>query len=88
MPLQTSDMPDYMELTDDPNQADCALVFMDSPLTDNGYSSTDLQNGGNGYIPISLQYRPYTANAARKVSIAGGDFREKFTNRSYYGKTA
>ena len=88
MPLQPSDMPDYMELTDDPNQADCALVFMDSPLTDNGYSSTDLQNGGNGYIPISLQYRPYTANAARKVSIAGGDFREKFTNRSYYGKTA
>ena len=88
MPLQPSDMPDYMELTDDPNQADCALVFMDSPLTDNGYSSTDLQNGGNGYIPISLQYRPYTANAARKVSIAGGDFRENFTNRSYYGKTA
>ena len=88
MPLQPSDMPDYMELVDDPNQADCALVFMDSPLTDNGYSSTDLQNGGNGYIPISLQYRPYTANAARKVSIAGGDFREKFTNRSYYGKTA
>ena len=87
MPLQPSDMPEDMELTDAPEEADCALVFMESPLSDNGYSSTDLQNGGNGYIPIPLQYRPYTANAARKVSIAGGNFRENFTNRSYYGKT-
>ena len=34
-----------------------------------------------------LQYRPYTANEARKVSIAGGDFREDFINRSYHGKS-
>ena len=44
-------------------------------------------NGGNGYLPITLQYRPYTAKKAREVSIAGGDFRENFTNRSYLGKT-
>ena len=87
MPLQPSDMPEGIALTDDPEEADCAIVFMESPLSDNGYSSTDLQNGGNGYIPIPLQYRPYTAVSARKVSIAGGDFRENFTNRSYYGKT-
>lgn len=53
----------------------------------NPYSTEDLANGGNGYLPITLQYRPYTAKKAREVSIAGGDFRENFTNRSYLGKT-
>ena len=46
-----------------------------------------LRTAGNGYLPITLQYRPYTAKKAREVSIAGGDFRENFTNRSYLGKT-
>ena len=45
------------------------------------------RGGGNGYLPISLQYRPYTAEAAREESIAGGDFREVSANRSYKGKT-
>ena len=38
-------------------------------------------------MPVTLQYRTYTAKAARKVSLAGGDPLEGFTNRSYYGKT-
>ncbi len=38
-------------------------------------------------MPISLQYRPYKAEAAREESIGGGDFREGFTNRGYKGKT-
>lgn len=63
-----------------------ALVFIESPAC-NPYSTEDLANGGNGYLPITLQYRPYTAKKAREVSIAGGDFRENFTNRSYLGKT-
>jgi beta-glucosidase len=46
------------------------------------------KRGGNGYEPISLQYRPYTAIHARKESIAGGDPREESNNRTYYGKTA
>ena len=37
-------------------------------------------------MPITLQYRPYKADTAREVSIAGGDPREDFTNRSYKGK--
>ena len=37
-------------------------------------------------MPISLQYRPYQADAAREESIGGGDFREDFTNRGYKGK--
>ncbi len=43
--------------------------------------------GGNGYVPISLQYGTYTATHARATSIAGGDPLETFTNRSYRGKT-
>ena len=66
--------------------ADVAIVFAESPAC-NAYSKEDAESGGNGYLPITLQYRPYTAKNARPVSIAGGDFRESFTNRSYQGKT-
>lgn len=77
---------EYFERVDSPRQADMAVVFVESPLSD-GYSQADLDKGGNGYMPITLQYRPYTADTAREVSIAGGDIREDFTNRSYKGKT-
>ena len=69
-----------------PEAADVAIVFAESPAC-NPYSRQDAASGGNGYLPITLQYRPYTAAEARPVSIAGGDFREDFTNRSYRGKT-
>ncbi len=69
-----------------PEDADAAIVFVESPAC-NSYSVEDLERGGNGYLPITLQYRPYTAVNARETSIAGGDFREDFTNRSYKGKT-
>ena len=68
-----------------PEEADAALVFMESPLSD-PYDPEDRKNGGNGYRPLMLQYRPYTAEEARPVSIGGGDFREDFFNRSYRGK--
>lgn len=70
----------YFELVSDPSMADVAMVFVESPLTD-GYLED------KGYLPISLQYKPYTAKLARKTSIAGGDFREEDSNRSYYNKT-
>ena len=76
----------YFELVDTPEEADVALVFMESPLS-NGYDPDDAKAGGNGYLPISLQYRPYTAKNAREQSLAGGDPLENFTNRSYRGKT-
>lgn len=75
----------YFEWVNTLDEADAALVFVESPLSD-GYSIEDRENGGNGYVPISLQYRPYTAEKARECSIAGGDLREDFTNRSYKGK--
>jgi len=42
---------------------------------------------GTGYIPVSLQYRPYKATEARDPSLAGGDPLEKSTNRTYKGKS-
>ena len=77
----------YFNLTENPEEADCALVFIDGPNGGSGYSRADVEAGGNGYVPITLQYKPYTAVYAREVSIAGGDPLEDFTNRSYKGKT-
>jgi beta-glucosidase len=78
----------YFNVTDDPDKADYALVFMNSPASAGGYSADDVKQGGNGYLPISLQYKPYTAVDARATSIAGGDPLETFTNRSYKNKTS
>ncbi len=71
----------YYDWAETPEEADFAIVSIDSPLTDGGYTEEE------GYIPISLQYRPYTAATARAESIGQGDFREKEPNRSYRGKS-
>lgn len=76
----------YFERVESPDDADVALVFMESPLCE-CYSADDLAAGGNGYLPITLQYRPYTAVDAREHSIAGGDFRESSPDRGYRGKS-
>ena len=73
-----------------PEEADAALVFIDSPLGRNGYEFNMMNRAPQpdaGYYPISLQYRPYTAALARPVSIAGGDPREEGNNRTYRGRT-
>ncbi len=77
----------YFQWTGDPEAADFALVMIQEPFPGAGYDVNDRKRGGNGYVPISLQYRPYKAEYARPVSIAGGDPKEPFTNRSYRGKT-
>lgn len=72
----------YFDWAESPEEADLAIVCIDSPITDGGYTERE------GYIPISLQYRPYTASTAREQSIGQGDFREADTpNRSYRNKT-
>jgi beta-glucosidase len=92
-PLDPELVKKYFDVTDDPASADAAIVVIRGPLMGsefgitNGYSRADVARGGNGYVPISLQYGPYTAANARATSIAGGDPKEKFTNRSYRGKT-
>lgn len=77
----------YYEKVDNPKDADFAIVFINAPASGSGYSVEDREKGGNGYVPISLQYEDYTATYARETSIAGGDPLEAFTNRSYKGKT-
>ena len=77
----------YYNVVDDPKDADFALVLINEPSSGAGYDVADRNKGGNGYVPVSLQYNDYTATYARKTSIAGGDPKENFTNRSYRGKT-
>ena len=84
-PLSQKDAEGYFTLVSDPAEADAALVFAESPLCD-CYTQEDLDKGGNGYLPITLQYRPYRAEAAREHSIAKGDFREADCDRTYKNK--
>ena len=78
---------DYYEPVSDPSEADFAIVVIDAPTSGNGWHVSDVNAGGTGYLPISLQYNDYTAEHAREVSIAGGDRLEDFVNRSYRGKS-
>ncbi|MFT6867810.1 MAG: beta-glucosidase [Cyclobacteriaceae bacterium] len=77
----------YFEVVKNPMDADFALVGIQSPNGGVGYDGADLENGGNGYVPISLQYSTYTASTAREISLAGGSPLENFTNRTYKDKT-
>jgi beta-glucosidase len=77
----------YFTVVEDPQVADFALVGIESPNGGVGYDRADLNNGGNGYVPISLQYGSYIATEARETSLAGGSSLESFTNRTYKGKT-
>ena len=85
--IDTALIKQYYQLTDNPDEADFALLYIFSPEGNWGYSEKDVQQGGTGYVPISLQYEDYTATNARAQSIAGGDIKESFTNRTYLGKS-
>lgn len=86
-PIDLSLVAKYYDVVNEPEQADFALCLIQEPSTGFGYSTLDVKRGGNGYMPMSLQYDDYTANDARATSIAGGDPMEKTTNRSFKGKT-
>ena len=85
-PVDTALVSKYFKVTSNPAEADFAIVFAESPQSGAGYDASDRERGGNGYVPISLQYGPYRATHARATSIAGGDPFEDFTDRSYKGK--
>jgi beta-glucosidase len=86
-PVNINIVKKYFNVTDNPDEADFAIAFIQNPNTGGGYDSTDIRKGGNGYMPISLQYGEYKADEARPTSLAGGDPMEKSANRSYQGKT-
>ena len=77
----------HFDMVKNPEDADCALLFINSPKSGKGYSPEDVQQGGNGYVPISLQYGEYKAVSARRKSLSGGDPMEDFTNRTYRNKS-
>lgn len=84
-PMGKRSLAQQFTLVDTPEEADAAVVYLESPISI-GYSPEDRKQGGNGYVPISLQYRPYQALNARVPSIAGGDPLESSRDRSYQGK--
>lgn len=88
-PVDTNTIKKYYNITDSPDKADFAIVFVSSPQSsDNGYSADDRKAGGNGYVPITLQYGLYKATDARAQSIAAGDpvVAPAVKNRSYRDK--
>ena len=85
-PLNPQLVQKYYDITDSPEEADFALVGIWGPAISVGWDASDIAKGGDGYIPVSLQYEPYTATLARAESLAGGHHTESFTNRSYKGK--
>ncbi len=86
-PVNINIVKKLFRVTDNPTEADFALAVIRNPTGGSGYDPADAKKGGTGYVPISLQYRPYKAVDARDPSIAGGDPLEKFTNRTYKGKS-
>lgn len=99
---ETTGEPGYLESDYTPATADeiaaCdfALAFITSPQSGNGYDDAT-----QTYLPISLQYRPYTADGdnVRKTSLVGnpldgsdwathGSFKGvEMENRSYFGQS-
>ncbi|MBN1905397.1 MAG: glycoside hydrolase family 3 C-terminal domain-containing protein, partial [Deltaproteobacteria bacterium] len=87
-PINPATAKRYFNVTDNPDEADAAIVMINSP--DNGstqgYSKDDAEKGGNGFVPVSLQYGEYTALEARETSIAGDIRATDVLNRAYKGK--
>lgn len=54
--VDTSLVKQYYERQRAPKNADFAIVFIDEPDGGCGYDAADRGKGGNGYVPISLQY--------------------------------
>ncbi|MCC8089310.1 MAG: glycoside hydrolase family 3 protein [Rikenellaceae bacterium] len=92
-PVEMDIVKKYYNTTDDPEEADFAIVFVSSPYHNadgGGYNRSDRESGGNGYVPISLQYSEYKAVDAREHSIAAGDpvVDPTIKNRSYKDKSS
>lgn len=73
------------------DNVDLVLVGMASPDNGDNFSNAGVEEDGSTYYPLSLQYRPYTADNefVRETSI-GGDILEDGSkeNRSYFGNTS
>lgn len=88
-PISMEILESYFQVTDDPSEAEVALVVIHSPENGRtaGYQQRDVEEGGNGFFPISLQYGTYTATEARDPSLAGDSRETDVLNRTYKNKT-
>lgn len=79
----------YFDITEDPADADVGIMVIVNPQNGRtaGYDAGDVEKGGNGFFPISLQYGSYTATEARETSLAGDPREQDVLNRSYKDKT-
>jgi len=92
-PVDMERVSNYYQTTESPGNADFAVIFVKSPhfnADGGGYDQKDRDNGGNGYVPISLQYSQYSAIMSRAKSIAAGDpvIDPEIDNRSYKNKSS
>ncbi len=98
--LQYSDI--VRASADELADVDYAMVFVDGPSYTHSFAGIGYDSENEVYTPLSLQYRPYTADSdsVRTESISG-DTEESMVesvygaqpviskeNRSYYGETA
>ncbi|MCD7862017.1 MAG: glycoside hydrolase family 3 C-terminal domain-containing protein [Lachnospiraceae bacterium] len=81
-PIKENELREFCSQAAAPKEADCAIVFMDTPNSGNGFDRKNRE-----IVPISLQYRPYTALTAREENIAGDYVDGVKENRSYRGKS-
>lgn len=76
--------------TPDLTNVDLIVIGMNSPDSGGNFNHAGQRDDGSFY-PLSLQYRPYTANgdAVRKQSISGNINSDgSKENRSYFGQTS
>lgn len=88
-PIKAEQAAKYFNVTEDPSQADLAIVVINDPENGRtaGYSEELAKTGDNGFLPISLQYGTYTATEARDPSLAGDAREGDVLNRTYKNKT-
>lgn len=69
LPVSKKVLKGYFEIVDNPSEAEVTIVFVDSPKCVNTGYNTDAEE----WCPITLQYRPYTADAdcVEEDSITG-----------------
>ena len=53
-PIDMETISKYFQIVDNPEDADFALIGIKDPDGGNGYDTDDLNNGGNGYMHISI----------------------------------
>ncbi|GIO24170.1 glycoside hydrolase family 3 N-terminal domain-containing protein [Oceanobacillus sp. J11TS1] len=73
------------------DNVDLVIVGMTSPDNGGNFTFAGIEQDSETYYPLSLQYRPYTADGenVRQESIAGDQLDDDTKqNRSYYGNTS